>query len=344
MINSQSEQFAVSFSAPELDCLYAASATAGKNVIYLPLLPCKEMPTQFFAARWPTAQTEVHPELLADCGGTLHTLWRACARLSGGHPQSARVIIDLLRPSGDDGPRVRSWAQILQGVTQVVGQQRGGATDFTDEDVLRVFSPCYRESLGSEKVRCWVTAGVLNADALDEHVLPLPMLLPFAYSSENGVLTKRLRTVFDDLVDRRDRGAIRLFHKTLFHLLPLVRRQEVRDALQENTDWSACALVEGLCANAGRYRHDAVRRDTLKENLQTRRYDFTQDRTVRTYKPGGLAGKTAEELNRHVWLPKVSLDACSAAFLFLREAGADAGAGGLTPVALLYDFTGKMPL
>jgi hypothetical protein len=117
----------VCFSALQLPTYYAASATCGKNISYLSLLACEEMPTRFFAARWPTAQSELHCELLTECGGSVHHLWRACARLSGGHPHCACVVMDCLRPVQGGAPPVCSWAELLQRVSERVMQEPGQA-------------------------------------------------------------------------------------------------------------------------------------------------------------------------------------------------------------------------
>jgi hypothetical protein len=228
VVHDQSQKFAVCFSALELPTNYAASATCGKNISYLSLLACEEMPTRFFAARWPTAQNEIRRELLATCGGSMHNLWRACARLSGGHPHCAGVVMDCLRPAAGGAP-VRSWSELLQRVAERVTQEPGQA-ELTEANVLRILSPWYQDSLTSVRVDAWVKMGLANAQGQFRHAVPLLKLLPFALTS-HGVLAKRLRVLFSSLVEFDERNPYKLYYSTLFDLLPLARHQETLEPL-----------------------------------------------------------------------------------------------------------------
>jgi hypothetical protein len=339
IVHDQSQKFAVCFSALQLPTYYAASATCGKNISYLSLLTCEEMPTRFFAARWPTAQNEVHRELLAACGGSMHNLWRACARLSGGHPHCAGVVRDCLRPVQGGAP-VRSWTELLQRVAERVTQEPGQA-ELTEANVLRILSPWYQDSLTSVRVDAWVKMGLANAQGQFRHAVPLLKLLPFALTS-HGVLAKRLRVLFSSLVEFDEQNPYRLYYSTLFDLLPLARRQETLEPLRDKTAWAAYPLLEGLCATYPWRSFTVRRKDALTEALKAKKYDFTVDRSFREYQPSELDSKSADELNQHVWFPAGPHSADCVALLFLREATANSGSNKLTPIALEYDFSGEL--
>jgi hypothetical protein len=338
--HDQSQKFAVCFSALQLPTYYAASATSGKNISYLSLLTREEMPTRFFAARWPTAQSEIHPELLAECGGSVHNLWRACARLSGGHPRCACVVMDCLRPVQGGAPPVRSWSELLRRVSERVAREPGQA-ELPEANILRILSPWYQDGLTSVRVNAWVKMGLANVQGQFRHAVPLLKLLPFALTS-HGVLAKRLRVLFSSLVKFDEQNPYKLYHSTLFDLLPLARRQEAREPLQDKTNWAAYPLLEGLCASYPWRSFTVRRKDALTETLKAKKYDFTVDRAVCEYQPGGLASKSADELNQHVWLPAGPHSAGCVALLFLREVSANWGNNKLTPIALEYDFSGEL--
>jgi hypothetical protein len=329
----------VCFSALELPTYHAPSATCGKNISYLSLLACEEMLTQFFAARWPTAQSEIYPELLTECGGSVHNLWRACARLSGGHPHCACVVMDCLRPVQAGAP-VRSWSELLQRVAERVTQEPCQA-ELAEVNILRILSPWCLDSLTSVRVNAWVKMGLANAQGQFRHAVPLLKLLPFALTS-HGVLAKRLRVLFSSLVKFDEQNPGKLYHSTLFDLLPLARRQETREPLRDKTDWAAYPLLEGLCASYSWRSFTVRRKDALTEALKARKYDFTSDRSVCEYQPGELASKSADELNQHVWLPAGPHLAGCVALLFLREVTANSGSNKLTPIGLEYDFSGQL--
>jgi hypothetical protein len=169
-----------------------------------------------------------------------------------------------------------------------------------------------------------------------EHVIPLLMLLPFANRSVS-VLADRLQALFNNLVRCDDRDLIEVIYTTLFDMQSLVRRQQPQEPRYHGTDWRARSLLDGLCSipSAG----DAGRKDTLTAVLRGKSYDFSVDRTVRVCEPGGLAGRTTEELRSHAWLPSSSRVDGGPVFLFVNVAGAG-GATGLTPVAVEWEFSG----
>jgi hypothetical protein len=318
------------------------------NKIFLPLLPLQDMPEKLFAPRLPHAESKISESLLLEFRGDLHKLWAACARLSGGHPRSAVTLLACISDGSDscDGPD--SWAAVLDRLTSKIADGREQTKSFTAEEILRTLSPSYYELLGNAKVNEWVRTGIMNNVGDSEHVLPAVMLLPFVkqldkvkMSGIERLLAKRLQLLFSQLGSSDAGEAYEAFYSALLCLLPLVRSQEIQDGVKGAVDWRTCSLMEGLCGAAPESTwKGAYLKDTLTPAVRSRRYDFTQDRTVRVYKAGELAGVSSEDLERHVWIPASRQNAGFDALLFFREVGAGP-TSKLTPVAMEYKYSCK---
>jgi hypothetical protein len=347
VIHSQSRKLAICFSSSEMCDFDAECSGLSRDVhkIVLPLLQLQEMPEKFFATRLSHAERKISESLLLEFGGDTHKLWAACARLGGGHPGSAAALLTCLNDRPDN------WAALLDHLSSKIAHSCAQTTALTAEEVLRALSPSYFKSLGCAKVHEWVRTGVMNIVSDWEHVLPAVMLLPFANKlSQSGMgsierqLAEQLQLLFSQLAHRGVSDAYEAFYSGLLCLLPMVRAQEIQDGVN-TVDWRACSVVEGLCGTDPEDTQTwkgAYLKETLTPAAQSHRYDFTQDRTVRVYKTGELAGVSAEDLERYVWLPvRRRRNAGYDALLFLREEGANASSK-LTPVAMGYEHSGEM--
>jgi hypothetical protein len=147
---------------------------------------------------------------------------------------------------------------------------------------------------------------------------------------------EELLTVFiQELGSCDPHAAYTVFYTALLCLPPVVRSQEVQDGVQKHTDWRACTVAEGLCSTPLTHVHGNTHHVTVNK------YDFTRHRTVRVYKPGQLAEKSAEQLGNHVWLPEDRDGAAFDVLLFLSKVGAD-DADKLVPVAVEVEFSGEL--
>jgi hypothetical protein len=306
--------------------------------IVLPLLQLQEMPEKFFAARFSHAEQKISESLLVEFGGDAHKLWAACSRLSGGHPGSAAALLTCLH----DGPD--SWAALLDRLSSKIANSCAQTTAFTAEEILRALSPSYFKSLGCATVHEWVRTGVMNI------VLRTVVLLPFANKLSKcmgGIerkLAVQLQLLCSQLAHRDVGDAYEVFYSALLCLSPLVRAQEIQNSVNA-VAWRACSVVEGLCGTDSEDTQTwkgAYLKETLTPAARSRRYDFTQDRTVRVYRTGELAGMSAEDLERHVWISvHRQRNAGYDALLFFRAEGADAPMK-LIPVLVGYEHSGEI--
>jgi hypothetical protein len=346
IVHSQSRTLVICFSSSEM-CAFDEECTgASRDVhkILLPLLQLQEMPEKFFAARFSHAEQKISESLLVEFGGDAHKLWAACSRLSGGHPGSAAALLTCLHYGPD------SWAALLDRLSSKIANSCAQTTAFTAEEILRALSPSYFKSLGCATVHEWVRTGVMNIVSDWEHVLPAVMLLPFANKLSKcmgGIerkLAVQLQLLCSQLAHRDVGDAYEVFYSALLCLSPLVRAQEIQNSVNA-VAWRACSVVEGLCGTDSEDTQTwkgAYLKETLTPAARSRRYDFTQDRTVRVYKTGELAGVSTEDLERHVWIPvRRRWNAGYDALLFFREAGTGA-AGKLTPVVMGYKHSGEI--
>jgi hypothetical protein len=346
VIHSQSRKLAICFSSSEMCDFDAECSGLSRDVhkIVLPLLQLQEMPEKFFATRLSHAERKISESLLLEFGGDTHKLWAACSRLSGGHPGSAAALLTCLNDRPD------SWAALLDRLSSKIADSCAQTTAFAAEEILRALSPSYFKSLGCAKVHEWVRTGVMNIVSDWEHVLPAVMLLPFAnkLSKCTGGIERKfavqLQLLCSQLAHRDVGDAYEAFYSALLCLSPLVRAQEIQDGVNA-VDWRACSVVEGLCGTDPEDTQTwkgAYLKETLTPAARSRRYDFTQDRTVRVYKTGELAGMSAEDLERHVWISvHRQRNAGCDALLFFREEGADASMK-LIPVAVEYEHSGEI--